>query len=98
MRAKGDVAPLILNLGCSWGEADNSRYSLDSIVYNSNNYRYVQDELGVHGGTALHVGRSPVRFPMGSFRPPCDPVLAQPLIELNTRDISWGVEAAGAQG
>ena len=25
-------------------------------------------------------------------------VLTQPLIELNTRDISWGVQAAGAQG
>jgi hypothetical protein len=43
------------------------------MVCNSKSYRYVQDKLGVRGGTALHVGRSRVRFPMGSFRPLCDP-------------------------
>jgi hypothetical protein len=56
-------------------------------------------------GTALQVGRSRVRFPMISlkffidisYRPHYGPGVTQPLTEMSTRNILWGVKAAGAR-
>ena len=55
-------------------------------------------------GTALQAGRSRVRFPMVSLEffidNPSGRTMAlgstQPLTEMSTRNISWGVKAAGA--
>jgi hypothetical protein len=55
-------------------------------------------------GTALQVGRSSVRFPLMSSEFFIDNLssrtmalgLTQPLTEMSTRTISWGVKAAGA--
>ena len=59
--------------------------------------------VAVGCGTALPVGRSRARFPMMSLEffiniilPVALLVLTQPLTEMSTRDISWGVKAAGA--
>ena len=61
--------------------------------------------LGVRGGavgrgTALKAGRSRVRFRIGSLGYSVDLILVlgstQPLTEINTRGISWGVKSAGA--
>jgi len=68
--------------------------------------------LGARGGavgwgTALQAGRSRVRFPMVTldffhWHNPCGRTMAlgltQPLTETSTRNISWGVKAAGAYG
>ena len=68
--------------------------------------------VGVRGGavgwgTALQAGRSRVRFPMVSleifhWHNPSGRTVAlgstQSLTEMNTRNISWGVKAAGAWG
>ena len=63
---------------------------------------FVQGVLGgaVGRGTALKAGRSRVRFRMGSLGYFIDLILVlgstQPLTEINTRDVSWGVKSAGA--
>ena len=49
-------------------------------------------------GTAPHVRRSAVRFPMISLEFFMVLGLTQPLTEMSTRNISWGVKAAGAYG
>jgi hypothetical protein len=58
-------------------------------------------------GTALQVGRSRVRFPIVSLEffivnNCCGRTMAlgltQPLTEMSTRNIPWGVKAAGAYG
>ena len=55
-------------------------------------------------GTMLQAWRSRVRFPMVSLKFFIDIVcimalgLTQPLTEMSTRNISWGVKAAGAEG
>ena len=59
---------------------------------------------GAVGGIALQAGRSRVRFSMVSFEffidNPSGRTMAlgstQPLTEMSTRNISWGVRAAGA--
>jgi hypothetical protein len=56
------------------------------------------------GGTALQAGRSRVRFPMVSLEFFIDSSFGrtmalgstQPLTQMSTRNISWGVKAAGA--
>ena len=58
----------------------------------------------VGGGTALQAGRSRVRFPMmplefftfNSSGRTMALGLTQPLTEMSTRDITWGLKAAGA--
>jgi hypothetical protein len=58
----------------------------------------------VDWGTALQAGRSRVRFPMVSLEffidNPSGRTMAlgstQPLTEMSTRNLSWGVKAAGA--
>jgi hypothetical protein len=71
-------------------------------------YKYLQ--LGARGGavgwgTEVQTGRSRVRFPMVSvdffhWHNPVGRTVAlgstQPLTEMSTRNISWGVNAAGA--
>ena len=55
----------------------------------------------VDSGTALQVGRSRVRFPMVSLEFFIDiilPAALWPLTEMSTRNISWGVNAAGSYG
>ena len=61
----------------------------------------------VSWGTALQAGRSRLRFPMVSLEifhchNPSGRTMApgstQPLTEMSTRNISWGVKAAGAYG
>jgi hypothetical protein len=54
-------------------------------------------------GTALQAGRSRVRFPIEPLKfidnpsgRTMGPGLTQPLTEMSTRNISWGVKAAGA--
>jgi hypothetical protein len=58
-------------------------------------------------GTTLQTGRSRVRFPMVSvdffhWHNPVGRTMAprstQPLTEMSIRNISWGVNAAGAYG
>ena len=75
------MAPLILNLGYSWGEASGSSFGRYAAVparhhcvqFEQLQIRVCTRQVEVRGGIALHIGRSRVRFPMGSFRPPCDP-------------------------
>jgi len=67
-------------------------------VYNSNSYRYAKDKVGVHGGTALLVGMSRVRFPMESFRPPCDPGVDSSSNRIEYQGYFLGVQAVGVQG
>jgi hypothetical protein len=48
-------------------------------------------------GTALRAGRSRVRFPMVALEFVTMALgLTQPLTEMSTRNISWGVKEAGA--
>jgi hypothetical protein len=68
----------------------------------------LQEGRGAHGGavgwgTAPKAGRSRVRFPMVSvkffiFGDPVALALTRPLTEISTRNISWGVRAAGSWG
>jgi len=55
--------------------------------------------LSLPKGNALQTGRSPARFPIVSQEFFIDTVAlwsTQDLTEMSTRDISWGVKAAGA--
>ena len=72
-------------------------------------YQYISGARGgaVGWGTALQVRRSRVRFPMVLLEFCIDIILpghtaalglTQPLREMSTRNISWGVKVAGAYG
>jgi hypothetical protein len=58
----------------------------------------IVEEKGAYGGNALQVGRLRVLFPMVSLEFYVDmipPAALWPLTERSTRNISWGVKAAG---
>jgi hypothetical protein len=68
---------------------------------------YIHTDRGARSGAVLQAGRSRVRFPMVSLGffigiiLSVDPMAlgsTQPLTEMSTRNISWGVKAAGAWG
>jgi hypothetical protein len=68
-------------------------------------WRYILHVAQLVEGTALRAGRSRVRFPMLSSEFFIDLILpaallamrsTQRLTEMSTRDIFWGVKAAGA--
>jgi len=77
---------------------------LPTDIKNYNSSKMVEHGGAVGWGNAPQARRSRVRFPMASSEFFNDnlsshtmaPGLTQPLKEMNTRNISWGVKAASA--